>query len=132
MRSHGTQPTRAWTRGSPRSLGPLRPEITGSRFWASQMTLDNAEELRTKWGPQGRLSQSQGRREERGNGARGRGVVPPGVRVLDTVPCRVFYWVSETSLIQPKQVAFHGPPHMYEHMHIYTVKNGGADARALD
>jgi hypothetical protein len=25
------------------------------------------------------------------------------------VPCRVFYWVTGTSLIQPKHAAFHGP-----------------------
>jgi hypothetical protein len=26
-----------------------------------------------------------------------------------SVPCRIFYWVSRASLIQPKQAAFHGP-----------------------
>jgi hypothetical protein len=26
-----------------------------------------------------------------------------------SVPCRVFYWVPEVSLIQPKWAAFHGP-----------------------
>jgi hypothetical protein len=26
-----------------------------------------------------------------------------------SVPCRVFYWVSRASLIQPKQAAFQGP-----------------------
>jgi hypothetical protein len=26
-----------------------------------------------------------------------------------SVPCRVLYWVSRASLIQPKQAAFHSP-----------------------
>jgi hypothetical protein len=43
----------------------LRPKITGSQSQASQMPLDTAEELRTKWGPQECLGHPQGRREER-------------------------------------------------------------------
>ena len=33
------------------------PEITGSQPWASQTPLYTTEELRTKWGPQGQISQ---------------------------------------------------------------------------
>jgi hypothetical protein len=59
-----------------------RPEITGSRSQsrASQTPLDTAEELRTKWGPRGWLSHSQGWREERGCW-----VVPTWARVLGLV-----------------------------------------------
>lgn len=61
-----------------------RPEITGSQFRASQTPLDTTEDLRTKWGPQGRLGQSQSRREERAGG-KGSWVVPMQARVLGPV-----------------------------------------------
>jgi hypothetical protein len=42
-----------------------RPEITDSHSRASQTPLVTTEELRTKWGPRGRLGQRQGGREDR-------------------------------------------------------------------
>ena len=39
--------------------------VPGSQSQASQTLLDTTEDLRTKWGPQGWLSQPRGLREER-------------------------------------------------------------------
>jgi hypothetical protein len=38
-----------------------------------------------------------------------------------SVPCRVSYWVSGASLIQPKQAAFHGPTHLYFYTNYYII-----------
>jgi hypothetical protein len=38
-----------------------------------------------------------------------------------SIPCRVFYWVTRASLIQPKQAAFHGPTLCYFRTHWLPV-----------
>jgi hypothetical protein len=79
-----TQSTGGWGGGQEAVQGlwaSWRPEITGSLSRASQMPLNTAEELRTKWRPQGSLviHRAEGRR---GQEERGHWVVPMRVRVL--------------------------------------------------
>jgi hypothetical protein len=63
-----------WTRGNPRY------QVLSLRH----LTLDTTEELRTKWGPWGRLAQPCDRREERA-GEEGHWVVSTWVRVFGLV-----------------------------------------------
>jgi hypothetical protein len=64
----------------------LRPEITGSQFQVSQILLDTMEDLRTKWEPGGRdRSVSPWTKVRRGQGKRGRCMVPTWAKVLGLV-----------------------------------------------
>lgn len=55
---------------------PRRPETTSSQSQTSQMPLDVAKVVRTKWGPQGRLIQPW-RPKGKGAGREGTGWFPP-------------------------------------------------------
>ena len=62
-----------------------RPEITGSQSWASQMPLDTAEKLKTKWRSPGGVSVSPGAEGKQEQGERESWVVPRQLRVLGPV-----------------------------------------------
>ena len=62
------------TESSSEGGGPGAVLVPGSQPWASQTP--PPEGLRTEWGPQGRLHQPQGQREERAGGEGGIGWFP--------------------------------------------------------